>query len=288
MDPGPWPSVISHRAGSLGRGQLHNVTTFDASPPPLYLADLTWVEARDVLGPESVILLPVGAIEAHGPHLPLDTDVIIAVETARRAAVRLRARDRLALIAPPITYGVSYVGAPFAGTVPAPPSVVGALVEHVIVGLAASGPTNFAVVNAHLEPAHVEAVRHGVAAAAANTGAKIAFPDKREPRWAAALTDEFRRGSRHAGAYETSLILAAAPEKVRSDLLPSLPPVIVDLPSRLRAGARTFAEAGGPDAYFGDPARATAAEGERLFDALASMIATAVEELALTPPVRLP
>ncbi|MEA2598225.1 MAG: creatinine amidohydrolase [Thermomicrobiales bacterium] len=267
---------------------MRTVTTSDPAIPPLHLADLTWIEARAALGPDCIIMLPVGAIEAHGPHLPLDTDVIIAVETSRRAAIRLRARDRLALIAPPITYGVSYVGAPFAGTVPAPSAAVSALVENVITGLATFGPTRFAVVNAHLEPAHVESIRHGIGRAAANTGVTIAFPDKREPRWAAALSEEFRRGSRHAGAYETSLLLAAAPHKVRTDLLSSLPPVIVDLPSRLRAGARTFADAGGTDAYFGDPARATAAEGERLFDALASMIETAVDELDLTPPLRLP
>jgi creatinine amidohydrolase len=243
------------------------------------LSDLTWVEARDALTRECVVLLPIGAIEAHGPHLPLNTDVIIASETARRAAARLRARAIPAIVAPPISYGVSYVGAPFPGTVPAPPSVVSTLVEHVIAGFAAFGPARFAVVNAHLEPAHVEAIRQGVARAGATTRAAIAFPDKREPRWAASLSDEFRRGSRHAGAYETSLILAAAPEKVRTELLASLPPVFVDLPGRLRAGARSFAEAGGTEAYFGDPARATAAEGERLFTALATMIETAVAEL---------
>jgi creatinine amidohydrolase len=230
-----------------------------------------------------VVLLPVGAIEAHGPHLPLDTDVIIATEAARRAALRLRRPNRAAIVAPAITYGVSYVGAPFAGTVPAPAPVVSALVEHVILGLAAFGPTRFAVVNAHLEPAHVEALRQGVRRAVAGAGIKVAFPDKREPRWATTLSDEFRRGSRHAGAYETSLVLAAAPERVRTDRLPSLQPVLVDLPGRLRAGARTFAEAGGTDAYFGDPASASAAEGERLFEALATMIESAVEELDLAP-----
>jgi creatinine amidohydrolase len=257
------------------------VTAAETTVLPILLADLTWVEARDVLGAGCVVLLPVGATEAHGPHLPLDTDVIIATEAARRAAVRLRARGVAAVVAPPIVYGVSYVGAPFAGTVPAPSSVVSALVENVIVGLAAFGTTRFAVVNAHLETAHVEAVRQGVRRAVASTGVKIAFPDKREPRWAAALSEEFRRGSRHAGAYETSLVMAAAPEKVKTDLLTSLPPVFVDLPGRLREGARTFAEAGGTEAYFGDPAKASAAEGERLFEALAVMIETSVEELDL-------
>jgi creatinine amidohydrolase len=84
---------------------------------------------------------------------------------------------------------------------------------------------------------------------------------------------------RHAGAYETSLMLTATPERVRAAMLRELPPVRVDLPSRLRAGAKTFAEAGGTNGYFGDPASATAAEGERLFAVLAKMILTAVLSL---------
>ena len=52
------------------------------------LAAMTWEEARDVAGPGSVALLPVGAIEAHGPHLPLETDVIIARAMARDSSWR--------------------------------------------------------------------------------------------------------------------------------------------------------------------------------------------------------
>jgi creatinine amidohydrolase len=266
-----------------GEGPASAAASSEPKVLPLLLSDLTWVEAREVLGGGSVVLLPVGAIEAHGPHLPLDTDLIIATEVARRSAARLRHCHVGAIVAPPVVYGVSYVGAAFPGTVPVPSQVVSALVEHAIVGLAAFGPNRFVIVNAHLEPAHVEAVRHGVRRASASTGARIAFPDKREPRWASTLSDEFRRGSRHAGAYETSLVLAVSPEKVRTDLLSSLPPVFVDLPARLREGAQTFADAGGTEAYFGDPARASAVEGERLFDALATMIETAVEELDGAP-----
>lgn len=247
--------------------------------PSLHLGDLTWVEAEVVLAPETVVLLPVGAIEAHGPHLPLDTDVIIAKEAAQRAAVAIRGRGVQAIVAPPISYGVSHVGGSFPGTVPAPHAVVSELVESVISGLAQVGPRRFVVVNAHLEPAHVDAVRKGVERAAEVTGALIAFPDKREPRWAAMLSEEFRRGARHGGSYETSLILAAAPDRVRQGMLARLPAVDIDLPARLRAGARTFAEAGGVNAYFGNPAIATVEEGTRLFDALVAMIVTALEEL---------
>ncbi len=246
---------------------------------PIDLTRATWTEAQAALKPASIILLPVGAIEAHGPHLPLNTDVILAVETARRAAVRLASQGEVVVLAPPISYGVSYVGTCFPGTVPAPAEIVTGLVAAVLNHFAASGPRRLAVVNAHLEPAHVAALQAGVDTSIAATGARITFPDQRQDRWAATLSDEFRRGARHAGSYETSLMLAAAPDQVRTELLPTLPPVWIDLPGRLRNGARTFAEAGGVQGYFGDPATATAAEGDRLFDALATMVVTAVKEL---------
>jgi creatinine amidohydrolase/Fe(II)-dependent formamide hydrolase-like protein len=58
-----------------------------------------------------------------------------------------------------------------------------------------------------------------------------------------------------------------------------LQPVWVDLPAALRAGARSFAEAGSPLAYFGDPARSSREEGEHLYEALATIIADAVQAL---------
>src|SRR5687767_13201767 len=96
------------------------------------LERLTWREAEALLRPETVILVPVGAIEAHGPHLPLDTDVIISVATAERAARMLMARGEAAIVAPPLSYGVSYVGACFPGTTPVPAAVVRATIVSVV------------------------------------------------------------------------------------------------------------------------------------------------------------
>jgi hypothetical protein len=66
--------------------------------------------------------------------------------------------------------------------------------------------------------------------------------------------------------------MAAQPSGVRAEILSQLEPVWIDLPARLRAGARTFEEAGGTQAYFGDPAVATAADGRRLIGELGSII----------------
>ncbi len=132
-------------------------------------------------------------------------------------------------------------------------------------------------------------MRAAADAAQSATGVPIAFPDKREQRWAVRLSEEFQRGARHAGSYETSLLLATSPEAVRVDALEDLPPLWIDLPAQLRAGARTFAEAGSPLGYFGDPARSSAEEGERLLAALAAMVREAVLEVlasrgGVTPP----
>ncbi|MGI8857962.1 MAG: creatininase family protein [Thermomicrobiales bacterium] len=250
------------------------------------LAELTWPEAREAFAAGAVAILPVGATEAHGPHLPLDTDVQIAVGTADRTAARLAAEGTLSLVLPPLAYGVSFVGTSFAGTLPVSVETMTAVVRDVLAGLDRYGCTAAVIVNSHLEPAHAEALNAGIARAEAATGNRMraVFPDLRDVRWSAYLSEEFRRGARHAGAYETSLMLVEAPEDVRESERQALPPVWIDLPGKLRAGAKTFAEAGAALGYFGDPATATVAEGEAMFDALATIYVTALRERLARPP----
>jgi creatinine amidohydrolase len=73
-------------------------------------------------------------------------------------------------------------------------------------------------------------------------------------------------------------MLAAAPGLVDERARASLPSLEVDLPARIKAGAANFLECGGPQAYFGAPATATAAEGERLFALIVEQAATAIRD----------
>ena len=66
------------------------------------LAELTWEEVRDLDRGQTVAVLPVGAMEAHGPHLPLATDVVIAEAMARAGASRIAAQGMVALLLPPL------------------------------------------------------------------------------------------------------------------------------------------------------------------------------------------
>ena len=76
---------------------------------------MTWEEARDAAGPDSVAILPVGAIEAHGPHLPLDTDIVIAQAMARERAARLAARGSRVVLLPALAYTSAGFAQRFAG-----------------------------------------------------------------------------------------------------------------------------------------------------------------------------
>src|SRR5688572_23005760 len=135
---------------------------------PVHLADLTWPEAREWLARLPIGLLPIGAIEAHGPHLPLDTDVIIATATAARAARRLNERNVSSLLLPSVAYSVSFVGTSFSGTTPVDPDPFESYLASALIHHARQGYRAIVCCNAHLEPAHVARVG---AAAKASSGA---------------------------------------------------------------------------------------------------------------------
>jgi creatinine amidohydrolase len=244
-------------------------------------AHRTWTELRDLLarGQRCAIILPVGSTEAHGPHLPLNTDVIIAEETALRAARRLAARGETAFVLPPISYSVTDFSEGFAGSLSITATTATALVRDVLLSLAKQGFTRLAIANAHLEPAHVSTLREACEEVKSQTGVEVAFPDVTRRRWAGMLTEEFQSGACHAGRYESSLVLAARPELVRDDVRRALAPKLTSLSQAIRAGATRFTEIGGEQAYFGSPAEATAEEGERVFEILAAMIVTALDEI---------
>lgn len=243
----------------------------------IFAAELPWTEIREHARVGAVSLLPIGSTEAHGPHLPLNVDVVISVEVCRRTALRLAARGTPALIFPPVAYALTEFAAGFAGTVSVGREATLAYLTDLLQGIASHGLKRIAVVNHHLEPAHFRVVHQAAQEAAAKSGAAILVPDHRRGATAAQLGDEFTRGGSHAGRYETSLMLAAAPRLVIERIRAKLADVPVDLPAAIKAGARTFADCGGDQAYFGSPSRATAREGRRLLEVLAKATEDALQ-----------
>jgi creatinine amidohydrolase len=244
------------------------------------LTSLTWTAVRD-LPPEekarTVAVLPTGAIEAHGPHLPLGTDIIIAEAMARAGAQRLAARGLEVLMLPPLALAPAPFASGFAGTVHTPAEATTMMVTGVARSLGAHGIRVTAIANGHHDPAHVQALRTAVGDVA-DAGVTLVFPDLTRRRWAERLTDEFRSGACHAGRYEGSMVLAERPDLVRRELMTTLAANPRSLVEAIQRGDRTFADAGGAEAYFGFPAEATAEEGREIIETLGKILEEAVLE----------
>ena len=242
---------------------------------------MTWEEARDAAGPGSVAILPVGAIEAHGPHLPLETDVIIAQAMARVGSARLTARGLRVLVLPPLAYTSAGFARDFAGTISLRPETIVATLVDIAGSLTRHGYTALAIANAHLDPDHLASIETAVNRIRRGVRLLVAFPNLATKPWALRLSDEFKSGACHAGQFETSVVLAERPELVRADTMAALPPNPESLSHAIRAGKTGFEEAGGPRAYFGYPSQATADEGRATIEVLGAILDEAVQaELA--------
>ena len=244
------------------------------------LAKHTWPEAAELLGERTVAILPIGCTEPHGPHLPLDTDVTIAMAQSRRATERLQDEGVRAVLLPPISYGVTMFTDGFAGRLTLRPGTLWSLLEDVVTALEQQDVRQVVFSNGHLEPAHVEILR-GVASDHPERGkqtAQVLFPDNTRRRWAETLGEEFKSGDCHAGRYESSIVLSADPASVRETRRKDLPAVEIGLISKMRSGAKSFIEAGAGEAYCGDPAAASVHEGDDLIERLATMLVESVRE----------
>jgi creatinine amidohydrolase len=243
------------------------------------LAKLTYPEAAGALGRDTVAIVPVGCTEPHGPHLPLDTDVTIALAQSRRAAELLADARVHAVVLPALAYGVTNFTDGFAGRITIQPATLWSLLEDIVEALEQQGVRRVVFSNGHLEPAHV-AVLRGVALdheRQSELDAQVLFVDVTRRRHASALGEAFQKGD-HAGRYETGLALALDREHVREDVRRSLEPVQVDLIGAIKGGALHFADIGVSRAYCGDPARATAEEGRAAVETLARIVFDSVKE----------
>jgi creatinine amidohydrolase len=259
-------------------------------PPVSHWRDLAYPQHEAGAGRRRVALLPVGALEAHGPHLPVGTDLVIAEAMARAAAAALEAEGFAVARLPALAWTPAPFADEFAGTLSVRPETTTALVVDVARALAARGYACLGLANAHFDPANLAALaaaRDEIERAAL---LRLAWPELTRRALAARLTEEFRSGACHAGRYETSIMLAERPDLVDESLRHGLPENPVSLVDAIRAGRETFRQAGGPQAYFGAPALASRAEGEATVARLGELLAEAVRAAfargagAETPP----
>jgi creatinine amidohydrolase len=245
--------------------------------PLNYLERMIYPQVERLATRTDLALLPVGPPEAHGPHLPVGTDLIAARELCERAAHELATRGIECLIAPLLPYCLAAVASPFPGTISVRAEVVAALVADVCGGLARSGFRRTLIVSGHAEEENLAALQAGAdQAVEVRALARVSrWYGDALPRLLHLLEEDHPEYDIHAGEWETALVLLRAPELVDRTALDALPPnwETRDISERRAAGARYFPELGAPEAYSGDPRRATPATGENLYAALGRFIA---------------
>jgi creatinine amidohydrolase len=252
-------------------------------PAHRFLPYLSWTEIAGLPDRENtVIVLPVGAIEQHGPHLPCAVDTVISSGVMGRALEKLPPDVRAFGLAP-ITYGKSDEHLHFPGTMTLTGPTLLAMITEIGESVYRAGFRKLLLANGHggqpqvLEMAARELrLRHGDFVIIPYHVSRVANSSGKY------ISEKEKRLAMHAGHSETALLMALAPDTVHMDrAVANFPPVF---PSKVLSGdgrpacawtARDF----GPSGVIGDPMEATREQGEDILDTLSSSWAQAITEI---------
>lgn len=187
----------------------------------VFLANMTWPEARAAIAEAGVVIVPVGSHEQHGPGMVLSTDIVMATTMAGRVASRLKPR---AIVAPSLPFGLSPHHMKFPGTITLSPATFSAVLMDVMTSLIQHGAKRFFILNSHGgNRAHLSVV---VMEAREKLGVDVATAHSLSAA-ADLLRERFGRATAHACEIEASYALAAAPQLLRPEAMAAgelLPP----------------------------------------------------------------
>jgi creatinine amidohydrolase len=233
--------------------------------------ELNMQEFEDFRRRTRTVVLPVGSLEEHGPHLPLGTDAFHALELARRLA-----KEHGVLVAPPIFYGVCRSTREHPGTVSISGDTLRGLVKDLGREFLRQGFGQLVIISGHAGGTHMAALLEA---------GETLLEELPEARVAVVnILDLLReilaenpqlvrtKGDAHAGEVETALMLAAYPQLVKGTApaeWPSFPKYIL-----VRDKRRFW-----PGGVWGDPAPATAAQGEAILQAEVRRLAQVIAVL---------
>lgn len=248
------------------------------------MVEMTWPEIEKAAGEEAIVLLPVGIIEEHGPHMGLAVDTCIAALMSLQARIELEKRGIRTLIAPPVYWGISQGTATFGGTFSVRQETMKSLVYDVLASLHSWHLDRVFIINWHADYQHCQAILETVKEARDSLGCDarclLTEADFNRLRLngeenfvliqasppAMEATGEYV--DLHAGSLETGIMLAYYPEYVDEELCRRLAPTRLtyrDLRQLGQSDEETRRLI--PHGYFGNPAGFdTAAAREYLED----------------------
>lgn len=250
---------------------------------PRFWKDLATTELQDYAVRDSVALLPLAAVEQHGPHLPLSTDLDIGNGLVRRAMDVLE-DDFPLLVLPPVSIGDSMEHTSYPGTLSLEPETVIAVIQQTGAAVVRAGVRRLVLFNSHggnRQVADIAALRlrrdHGMLVVKANY---FRFP----PAAAGPDADELRHGI-HGGALETAMMLHLRPDAVRTERIRPANSLGQALARKNRylgpedvASFAWLAEDLNISGVVGDATLATAAMGERLVVHYGGVLADVLRE----------
>jgi creatinine amidohydrolase/Fe(II)-dependent formamide hydrolase-like protein len=242
------------------------------------LAELTWPEAEKRFDEVDVALLPVGAIEQHGPHLPLDSDAFDADYLARRVAESCS--EPKPFVLPLVSYGVSYHHEDFSGTISISPETLFRIVYDIGMSAVRHGITKLVIINGH--GGNSPALHF--AAQMLNRDAHIfTCVDTGETSDTDIYAMVETPNDVHAGEIETSTTLASRPHLVRrgkaQKFIPRFSNRYLDFTSKRSVGWYAHTSKISPLGILGDPTKGTKEKGERMWEVMIKHLVEFVEDL---------
>lgn len=240
----------------------------------VFLRDLTWLEAEKVLGPDAIVVLPIGAAaKEHGPHLRLDNDERLADGYARLLAGSDRVSDLV--IAPTLTYHFYPAFSEYPGSTTLRLETARDLTVDIVRSIAKHGPRRFYALNTGvstvraLEPAAAELAKEGIV---------LRYTDVLRALGPIEHEVAEQEGGTHADEIETSIMLVLAPDRV--DMAKAVKDYVAQGTGGLTRdpdGPGTYS----PTGSWGDPTLATREKGRKIVDAFVCAVIADLEALTL-------
>lgn len=252
---------------------------------PKTLFEMTWEEVAEALQETDTIIVPVGSVEQHGPHLPLGSDSFQGMELARRCMTKLASRGIKVVAGPTIPFGVSSTLMEFPGTVTLSVSTLIAVIKDVCISLRQHGFKKIALVLAH--GGNWYAMQAAAQELTDETDIKVIALN-----WLPVLTSRYRevlkstKPEAHSGEGETARMLVSAPELVEFKRMRITYPE--DTKVRIAGdGAPTYGggvyapvrsfKAVTDSGVKGNPTLATRETGEKIYDIMVDWLCAIIE-----------
>ncbi|MBD3178745.1 MAG: creatininase family protein [Candidatus Latescibacteria bacterium] len=269
----PYPFETWAGMGSKGKGGGH------AAGTKRYIwGELTSSEAADMLKKVDIAILPVGSVEQHGPHLPLDSDAFDARYLAERIAEACS--DPRPLVLPLIPYGVSYEHEEFSGTVTISNDTLAALVYEIGMSVAGNGINKLVIINGH--GGNIPALNYAAQKITRDSRIFVCV-DTGETSDVDIENMIETPNDIHAGEIETSTSLAVRPELVKMEKavksVPGFSSRYLEFTSKRGVTWYMYTKKISESGVIGDPTRASAEKGERIWQVMIAHLVALVEDL---------